>query len=150
MIRTPYNSCAYCGNFLSPDAIIGYGQCYNCGALGNKAKEEKERQARESYRYNDDDDDDDDEEEEEEAPKQAVFNHNGRYRIVYDHKAMANIDLTVACNEMARLLDMNPVWLKHIISSNLPFRSSLPASETLDIYWKLKNNGFAVLCYEEI
>lgn len=148
MIKTPYNSCSICGNFLSPDAIFGYGQCYNCGNLGQRARRLKEQEAQRQYAYNDEDEDEEDEEEEEEEEEQT-HDPNKKYKIEYDYDAMKDIDLTAASNEIARLLDMNPHWVKTMLDAKMPIRRSLTLKESSVVYWKLHNNGIMLKFYED-
>lgn len=147
MIKTPYNSCSICGNFLSPDAIFGYGQCYNCGNLGQRARRLKEQEAQRQYAYNDEDEDEDDEDEEEE--EEQTHDPNKRYKIEYDYDAMKDIDLTAASNEIARLLDMNPNWVRTMLDAKMPIRRSLTLKESSVVYWKLHNNGIMLKFYED-
>lgn len=147
MIKTPYNSCSICGNFLSPDAIFGYGQCYNCGNLGQRARRLKEQEAQRQYAYNDEDEDEDEEDEEEE--EEQTHDPNKRYKIEYDYDAMKDIDLTAASNEIARLLDMNPNWVRTMLDAKMPIRRSLTLKESSVVYWKLHNNGIMLKFYED-
>ena len=146
MIKTPYNSCVICGNLLSPDAIFGYGQCYNCGNLGQRARRQKEQEAQRHYEY---EEEDEDEEEEDEEEEEQTHDPNKRYKIEYDYDAMKDIDLTAASNEIARLLDMNPNWVKTMLDAKMPIRRSLTLKESSVVYWKLQNNGIMLKFYED-
>lgn len=152
MIYGPNSSCRVCGQFLSPDAIFGYGQCFNCGCLGDKAYEVRKLQHQneiaKSFGDYDDDEEEDEEDEEEEEVTNAVpsveefkeMHKNRKFKITVDLEKLGSISIDAVCQEVGRLLTMNPVWLSHIIKSNMPVRTSLNVNEYLETYWNLQKN----------
>lgn len=149
MIWGPNSSCRICGQFLSPDAISGYGQCFNCGALGTKAAIAKQMQYENELARSYRDDDDDDEEEEVTNPTPTVeefkeMYKNKKFKITVDLEKLGPISIDAVCQEVGRLLSMNPVWLSHIIENKMPIRTSLNVNEYLETFWNLQKNQIPI------